>query len=378
MKLRRFIRWNAALLAAVVSMAAATSAWAVAPPIVPVHGTLSDLNGVPITGTRDIAFALWAEETGGLAPIYMESQSVAVNRGEFVAYLGATGAEDGGVPLELALFRDQGTLWVEITLDGTETVDKRFQLQTAPYGVFAEYCGDASMLGGKPATDYAPAVHTHPWGEITGIPANIADGDDDVAANMACAPGQTVKFTTKWECGGLSEVPTGAVTFFNATACPAGWTEYTAARGRAIVGMPAGGTLADAVGTALTNVENRAHAHTADPASATSTISDPHTHTLDPDLITTSTEGAHTHGTGSGTDHAGVCLAHAGSGAAHAGHTHTLISAGAHSHTIDLPVITSDSAAGHSHTFDIPSLSTGPASLGSLVPFIQMIACRKN
>ena len=52
-------------------------------------------------------------------------------------------------------------------------------------------------------------------------------------------------------------IPAGAVNFFNLPACPSGWTELTAARGRYLVGVPSGGTLSATVGTALTNAENR-------------------------------------------------------------------------------------------------------------------------
>jgi len=44
--------------------------------------------------------------------------------------------------------------------------------------------------------------------------------------------------------------------------CPSGWTEYTAAQGRVIVGVPAGGTVGATVGTALTDREDRTHTHT--------------------------------------------------------------------------------------------------------------------
>ncbi|MCX7616024.1 MAG: hypothetical protein N2Z68_01385 [Patescibacteria group bacterium] len=62
-----------------------------------------------------------------------------------------------------------------------------------------------------------------------------------------------------------SVVPSGMVLFFNLPSCPSGWTELTSARGRYIVGLPAGGTLAATVGTALSNQENRPvgqHTHT--------------------------------------------------------------------------------------------------------------------
>lgn len=68
--------------------------------------------------------------------------------------------------------------------------------------------------------------------------------------------------------------------FFNLAACPAGWAELLGARGRYLVGLPNGGTLAQEVGTALSSAENRAagqHTHA---------ISDPgHSHTVDYDAM---------------------------------------------------------------------------------------------
>lgn len=56
-------------------------------------------------------------------------------------------------------------------------------------------------------------------------------------------------------------VPSGTIVHFNATSCPAGWTEFTSGRGAYIVGRVSGGTLNTIVGTALTNQENRDHTH---------------------------------------------------------------------------------------------------------------------
>jgi hypothetical protein len=67
-----------------------------------------------------------------------------------------------------------------------------------------------------------------------------------------------------------SGIPTGAVMFFNLSSCPSGWSELISARGRYVVGLPSGGTLAGTVGTALSNNENRPvgqHTHTASGAS---------------------------------------------------------------------------------------------------------------
>src|SRR4051812_28506459 len=51
--------------------------------------------------------------------------------------------------------------------------------------------------------------------------------------------------------------PAGAVMSFDLASCPAGWTSYDAAGGRYLVGLPAGGTAGAAVGTALSDQENR-------------------------------------------------------------------------------------------------------------------------
>src|SRR4051812_17662255 len=56
---------------------------------------------------------------------------------------------------------------------------------------------------------------------------------------------------------GASGVPTGAVSFFAASQCPAGWSPYEPARGRYVVGLSSGGTVEGAAGTALGDNENR-------------------------------------------------------------------------------------------------------------------------
>ena len=59
-------------------------------------------------------------------------------------------------------------------------------------------------------------------------------------------------------------VPEHTVAFLAALTCPDGWVAHAAAQGRYVVGVHDGGTLAETVGTALTNREARSsgsHAH---------------------------------------------------------------------------------------------------------------------
>jgi hypothetical protein len=51
--------------------------------------------------------------------------------------------------------------------------------------------------------------------------------------------------------------PDGAVMYFDLPACPTGWSNFDAGRGRYLVGLPTGGSAGAAVGTALSDQEDR-------------------------------------------------------------------------------------------------------------------------
>lgn len=54
-------------------------------------------------------------------------------------------------------------------------------------------------------------------------------------------------------------VPKNMVSFFAATECPSGWSVDQSLRGRAVLGLQAGGTLYGSVGTPLTDEEEPTH-----------------------------------------------------------------------------------------------------------------------
>lgn len=126
---------------------------------------------------------------------------------------------------------------------------------------------------------------------------------------------------------GSTEAPGQIVAF--ATTCPTGWTEYTAARGRTIVGTPASGTNAGTVGTALTDLQDITHTHSFTPAGSNSAP-------------------AFT-GTGGTTGSGGV------------DHTHTYSTVISHTHTVD-PANTSLSISdpGHTHALHYNNAGGGP------------------
>ncbi len=57
-------------------------------------------------------------------------------------------------------------------------------------------------------------------------------------------------------------VPINSIMYTTDASPPSAFTEYTAAQGRTIVGVPSGGTIGGTVGTALTNLQNPTHTHT--------------------------------------------------------------------------------------------------------------------
>jgi hypothetical protein len=113
----------------------------------------------------------------------------------------------------------------------------------------------ATTIGGQAISTGAHILNTDTQLTEEAVEGYITNSPIDLA------PGSTIGGTL------AGVVPAGAVMFFNLNACPSGWTELTAARGRYVVGLNAGGSLANTVGSALNNVENRPvgqHGHVVD------------------------------------------------------------------------------------------------------------------
>lgn len=141
--------------------------------------------------------------------------------------------------------------------------------------------------------------------------------------------------------------PAGTIIFHTDGVCPPGWAEVMAARGRILVGLPAGGTLAGTVGSALTDLATRTI--TANPA---------HTHTVG--TLSWSTPANHTH-------------------------TYSIDAGGGAVNSLDVSsagsfygFFTTSSDGAHTHTVSGSSGSTGAASVDVTMPYIQYIVCQKS
>ena len=171
------------------------------------------------------------------------------------------------------LFRELSALGVELKVHGLLEWDSSIR-----------YVYPAMVMGsdGKPYVSVADSTNVDPTTDTSESSWNLYEAQGDKGNKGDPGPGlevglyanrpaagqggmlyystdtQVLSYDdgTAWQT--ISEtVPAGTIAFFTG-ACPTGWTEYTAARGRYIVGTPSGGTAEGTVGTALTNVENRA------------------------------------------------------------------------------------------------------------------------
>jgi len=107
----------------------------------PIQGLLTDTADVPIDGDLSVAFALYADETGGTA-LWSEAQTVSFAEGLFSVFLGDVQA------LDPALFAGHEGLWLGIAVGGDPEMDRVF-VGAAPYAGYAELAGNVPTTLGE-------------------------------------------------------------------------------------------------------------------------------------------------------------------------------------------------------------------------------------
>ena len=191
------------------------------------QGMITDNLGIPLEGTHSMRFYLY--DAGGTQVWYEEHLDVVVTGGVYNIQLGAVLPlsvdffADGEVYLGVAVYHADSSTW--------EMLSPRQPLTSTPYAFQAE---NADTLAGQAAADFAPSVHAHSggdittgtvdearidpdiardvelsWGNLTGIPSDIADGDQ-VGVSTETDPTITdpsIKDGVSWD--EVSGIPSG-------------------------------------------------------------------------------------------------------------------------------------------------------------------------
>ncbi|MEZ4364823.1 MAG: hypothetical protein R2939_00885 [Kofleriaceae bacterium] len=224
-------------------------------------------------------------------------------------------------------------------------------------------------------------------------------GADFALSSQQCAANERmvgIDASGAIQCAAVSLVPSGMIAFF-AGACPTGFTEYTALRGRVVVGTPDGGTAEGTVGTGLADLADRtitdvpAHAHAVGASAAlVSSTAGAHTHAVDPPATNATSAGAHGHAFYTATND--VNSPSSQGYPANSNHlafrttdrrqetrdNGNILSGGSHTHAVDIGSFPSGSGGDHSHTLTVPAHATdatGSAAVAVTMPYLQLTAC---
>jgi len=148
------------------------------PQLVNYQGKLTDADGDPLTGTYDMAFAIYDVASGGSA-LWNETQTdVVVTEGIFNVILGSV-TPVSGLP-------EGPDCYLGITVETDPEISPRTRLVSVPYATMAQDADDAANLGGVPAASYA----TQSWVTAndagrSGVVANLYEGATALSAKYA-------------------------------------------------------------------------------------------------------------------------------------------------------------------------------------------------
>src|SRR5215471_12107881 len=147
---RLFLLWCALFVSCAVGQQAATPAIAAVPKLINFSGTLSDLNGKPLTGVQGVTFVLYGTQQGG-NPLWMETQNITPeHNGQYTATLGVTTAQ--GLPADI--FVSGEARWLAVRVVG-QPEQPRVLLVAVPYALKA---ADAQTVGGLSPSAFVLAV----------------------------------------------------------------------------------------------------------------------------------------------------------------------------------------------------------------------------
>jgi len=167
---------SVSILLLVTAATAAIPAAASAAPTIPVQGFLTGgSEDTPVEGEVTMTVRLYRTAADTEPPLYEVQQKVTVSLGLFTVWLGGDDK-----PLDAALFRANPTVHLGLVINGEE-LSPRLPLGTTAYAATAER---------------AAVADTVPWSGVSGVPADLADGDQDtvpVRINVVTAVARETK-----------------------------------------------------------------------------------------------------------------------------------------------------------------------------------------
>lgn len=162
--------------------------------LIPIQGFLTTSGGGAVDGDVTIDFRIYNHATTSTTVLHEETGVVVtVNDGHFVHHLGTA------APLDLSVF-DGTRAYVELQVDGELPMVPRTEFGVTAYSAFATNAGGVD------------------WADVRGVPADLADGDDNSSVSTVlplrgpvsgvlsldstgCASGATWIWSgTAWEC----------------------------------------------------------------------------------------------------------------------------------------------------------------------------------
>ena len=173
------------------------------------QGRVLDSAGAPLEGSHEMGFALLDAASGG-TELWSESRTADFDNGYYSIILG----ED--VPLDDLLFDSEG-VWLEVVIDG-EVLSPRQEVVSVPYALRAVSAanveggvanvGEVSIDGAVVIDSTGAWVGPAPvvaldWQDLTGVPPDLTDGDQDTLSSLACSGGQLPKWdatNSVWGC----------------------------------------------------------------------------------------------------------------------------------------------------------------------------------
>src|SRR6202790_4941192 len=173
----------------------ATNNAAVVPPLINFSGTLTDINGKPLTSIVGVTFFLYNDQQA-LSPLWLETQNVTPDKnGRYSVQLGSTSST--GLPADIFVAGE--ARWLGVQPQG-QAEYPRVMLLSVPYALKA---GDAQTIGGLPSSAFLLAP------SATGTRSSTRTAISTPLISGPVTGSGTVNFLPLWD--GVSDIISSAL-----------------------------------------------------------------------------------------------------------------------------------------------------------------------